>query len=226
MRDYKGFKIPEIIVDESGKAILEDIGIKYMNIHYGSNIFEPEIEVELKNPDRNGSIKFGYNVLNDLMFLECREANESLKNTIAKLIDDYYRKNVDHIQHTREIKVGYVYRHFKGKLVLVKDIANHTEEEEELVIYKDLSDGTIWARPYYIFISEVDHSKYPEITQKYRFEEVERFSRKDDRAMYGKVVIPPNVVVPDETLKSFKHYKYQTPIEPNSEPVELPKINQ
>ena len=63
-----------------------------------------------------------------------------------------------------------IYKHFKVGLVYVIGISKHTETMEELVIY--VHNGKIWARPYDMFISEVDHNKYPDIKQKYRFEEV------------------------------------------------------
>ena len=69
----------------------------------------------------------------------------------------------------REIIVGKTYRHFKGTLHKVIAIAKHTETLEDLVIY-DHGDQ-IWARPYAMFAGEVDHQKYPDIKQKYRFEE-------------------------------------------------------
>lgn len=78
----------------------------------------------------------------------------------------------------REIKIGKIYKHFKGNLVLVKQIARHTENDELMVIYKHLDTGEYWARPYDMFNSEVDHDKYPEITQKYRFEEVSEVDAK------------------------------------------------
>ena len=37
------------------------------------------------------------------------------------------------------------------------------------VVYK-CEDGAIWSRPYGMFVSEVDHEKYPNVKQKYRFE--------------------------------------------------------
>lgn len=80
----------------------------------------------------------------------------------------------------RQIKPG-CYRHFKGGLYEVLSIANHTETEEQLVIYTRLETadgkpdylGTIYARPYDMFASEVDHNKYPDVKQKYRFESVD-----------------------------------------------------
>lgn len=70
----------------------------------------------------------------------------------------------------REIKEKTIYKHFKGSLVYVIGVSKHTETMEDLVIY--VHNGKIWARPYNMFISEVDHNKYPNIKQKYRFEEV------------------------------------------------------
>lgn len=70
----------------------------------------------------------------------------------------------------RYVRVGAIYRHFKGNLYLVESIAMHTESNDLLVIYSSIKDGTRYARPIDMFISEVDHEKYPDATQKYRFE--------------------------------------------------------
>ena len=49
-------------------------------------------------------------------------------------------------------------------------IHNKINYEGKLVVYTSLYDGQIWIRPYDMFMSEVDHEKYPDIKQKYRFE--------------------------------------------------------
>ena len=74
----------------------------------------------------------------------------------------------------RKIKIGKTYKHFKGNLYKVLDIANDSESDKKIVIYEALyGDHTHWARPYDMFNSFVDRVKYPNVEQKYRFEEVD-----------------------------------------------------
>ena len=72
----------------------------------------------------------------------------------------------------RNISIGNTYRHFKGSLYTVITVAEHTETNEQLVIYSDIVTGNIYARPFEMFNSKVDRNKYPNTTQEYRFEQV------------------------------------------------------
>ena len=72
----------------------------------------------------------------------------------------------------RTIQANKLYKHFKGGLYETINIAKHTETGEMLVIYREVSKDTIYARPYDMFNSKVDKEKYPEVEQEYRFEDL------------------------------------------------------
>lgn len=88
------------------------------------------------------------------------------------------------------LEPGDIVKHFKRETLskkekknslkyvyLINHIASHTETGEKLIVYTALykSDDMVvnygtYCRPYDMFMGEVDHEKYPDIKQKYRFE--------------------------------------------------------
>ena len=71
----------------------------------------------------------------------------------------------------REVQKNRIYKHFKGNYYLVVDIGKDSESLKDCVIYRKLyEDGALWIRTLDDFLEEVNHEKYPNVSQKYKFE--------------------------------------------------------
>lgn len=80
-----------------------------------------------------------------------------------------------------EVKIGRVYRHFKGNYYFVENVAYDSETKEWMVVYKPLyyrDDGrSIWVRPEKMFLEEIPERPDNITGQKVRFELVDEIEK-------------------------------------------------
>lgn len=105
------------------------------------------------------------------------------------------KMELKNIEHSKP-KAGEFYKHFKNKLYQILTIAIHTETGEEMVVYQALYDDfKVYVRPMELFLSEVDHEKYPDSIQKYRFE---KYEFKDERQLETNIVNKESIFLEEE----------------------------
>lgn len=80
-----------------------------------------------------------------------------------------------------KVKVGKVYRHFKGNYYFIENIGLDSETMERVVIYKalyDREDSQIFIRKEKMFLEKIDVERKDNITrQKHRFQLVEEMEK-------------------------------------------------
>lgn len=74
----------------------------------------------------------------------------------------------------KRAKIQELYRISEDEYYIVEGIATHSEDLNKYMVCKrlDKSKDLLYIRPLKMFLSEVDHKKYPNVEQRWRFEEV------------------------------------------------------
>lgn len=146
------------VVNRRNKSLQSyfDVYFKVSSYEGTAKINEPEKCSELKWVDLN-------NLPADMINYEV-DALTSWKKGI-------YFSTIETDNEEVDVRIGGIYRHFKGDLYIVEDVVYHSETKEKLVFYRALYGSCQhYVRPYDMFMSKVDKEKYPNVKQEYRFQ--------------------------------------------------------
>lgn len=146
----KIYRVSGFLIDRSGTSSIEDVDLALRQFLCANRHMHIE-EAELPITDENVLIDENCDLA------DCQK---------------YFNNEISTGMTSREVKVGETYRHFKGKTVKVIAISQDSEVPGRFNVVYTCETGC-FNRPYDMFISEVDHKKYPNVEQKYRFEKVE-----------------------------------------------------
>ena len=58
----------------------------------------------------------------------------------------------------QEIKIGNIYRHYKGNIYKIIALAKHSETVEDMIVYQSVENGDIWVRPKYMWNEIIDNN--------------------------------------------------------------------
>lgn len=122
---------------------------------------------------------------------ENKQLTGDLQESMNRIFDKYFNTDdeiekieTEDVSFSRLLELrtskGKIYRHFKGDLYLILDLAEHTETGDDLVIYKALyGDCKVYARPLKMFLEKVPEGKPNPTGQTYRLELVNVESVKE-----------------------------------------------
>lgn len=150
--------VDTFVVNRRNKSLQSyfDVYFKIDSYEGKIKINEPEKCSELKWVDLN-------NLPIDMINYEVEAINNWKKGV--------YFSTIETDNEDVDVRIGGIYRHFKGDLYIVEDVVYHSETKEKLVFYRALyGNCQHYVRPYDMFMSKVDREKYPDVKQEYRFQ--------------------------------------------------------
>ena len=130
---------------------------------------DQKVYVALNLEDRDYDLCFGTDMPNLVDIISGSKVNVENGNAYIKMPpfssmiivgDAFLNKEPEPIKESvpqeTEIRPGARYRHYKGGEYELVSLAKHSETLEELVIYRSVDTGELWARPKSLFIGMVD----------------------------------------------------------------------